>query len=161
MKQIVSKDGAFRKHDEVLLSIGDRIVGAGTLHKVFPYDNLQGETLGDNRVAVLIDDAFDSDCDIPYPINHLKKLRDAKDYTILQGRADLQLFGVDPQHVLETTCIRNGIDPFPSIPDSQVVGESEVVPNPSLVHVEPIVQSDLEKNAQKSESVIFTSNCTL
>src|SRR5450759_1881612 len=84
----------FQKYDRVVLSIDNTIVGGGTLQKVLPQDIFHGVTLGDNLVAVFVDDAFDWDCDLPYPIKNLKTLGDAVDYVVLWDRGDVDLLKI-------------------------------------------------------------------
>lgn len=80
-----------RKHDEVMLCIGKDIVGCGTVMKVMADDHCQGQRLGDTRIAVLVDDAFDEKDDLPYPTKHATKLFDAKDIIVLWDRVDVFL----------------------------------------------------------------------
>ena len=138
----------FQKHDEVLLCLGPSVVGAGTLQKVLPNDILQGVPLGDGRFAVYVDNAFDSECDIPYPIKHAEKLKDKKDFVIIWDSADVHHRlkpsrrnndlhdGEDPSIVLDSQLAHDqnvdilipdsqGIhglqqDAHPTIPNSQV-----------------------------------------
>src|SRR5450759_2450846 len=84
----------FQKCDQVVLSIGNTLVGGGTLHKVLPEDIFHGITLGDNLVAVFVEDAFDWNCDLPYPTKHLKMLGDTMDYVVLWDRGDVNLVKV-------------------------------------------------------------------
>jgi hypothetical protein len=81
--------GTLKKHDEVMLHMEDTIVGYGTLQKVLPADIFGGVTLGMDRVVVLIEDAFDSDLDLPYPLENTRKLGDAKDKLVLWDIAQM------------------------------------------------------------------------
>src|SRR5450759_4605542 len=113
----------FRKHNLVLLSIGDTLVGSGTLQKVFPNDILHGVTLGDHRLAVYVDDDFASACDIPYPTKHVKTLGQAKDIVILWDSADVDHFPKPPK---ENSNMYDGEDTWLRIADSQGThGEDE------------------------------------
>src|SRR5450759_4572972 len=114
----------FRKHDVVLLSVGDTLVGCGTLQKVFPNDILHDVTLGDDRLAVYVDDDFDSACDIPYPTEHVKTLGQAKGIVILWDSADVDHLTKPP---MENSNMHDGEDTRLKIADSQGThGEDEV-----------------------------------
>src|SRR5450759_4947504 len=113
----------FRKHDVVLLSVGDTIVGSGTLQKVFPNDILHGMTLGDDRLAVYVDDAFDWEVNIPYPTEHVKKLGQARDIVILWDSGDVDHL---PKPPMENSNKHDGEDARLRIADSQGThGEDE------------------------------------
>src|SRR5450759_2197120 len=101
----------FQKYDQVVLSIGNTIVEGGTLQKVLPQDIFHGVTLGDNLIAVFVDDAFDWNCDLPYPTKHFKTLGDVMDYVVLWDRGDVDLLKVPKVVVPENAHL--------AIPDSQ------------------------------------------
>ena len=83
----------FRKQDNVLLSIGKVIVGSGTLRKVSPLDCINGDVLGSLRVGVMVDDVFDEDAVLPFPVGDTLLLKDAleRDVCILWRSLDLDL----------------------------------------------------------------------
>ena len=123
----------FQKYDRVVLSIGNTIVGGGTVQKVLPQDIFHGVTLGDNLVAVFVEDAFDWDCDLPYPIKNLKTLGNAVDYVVLWDQGDVDLIVVPkvvvPKNVHLTIPDSQGAyqasDAHLSIPDSQQTHHGE------------------------------------
>jgi hypothetical protein len=104
---------SLKKHDSVFLENEKFIVGLGTVQKVLPDDVLRGTRLGDDRVAVLIEDVFDSDDDIPYPSGNVVKLSDAKDFVVLWDRANTKLF------TQQTSPNTIGREFSQNVPDSQ------------------------------------------
>ena len=67
----------FKKHDEVYLKIEDVIVGVGTLRKVSPSDLLHGSSLGDSRFGIMIDEVFDEDAKLLFPLGDALTLHGA------------------------------------------------------------------------------------
>ena len=117
----------FRKHKEVILQSDKFRIGGGTLLKVLPEDILCGTKLGLDRVAVLIDDVFELDDDIPYPVGNVVKMCDAKDLIVSMGYqkryvpwtrsvpTEAPALGRDVQ----TPVHRGGNVSYNSVPDSQ------------------------------------------
>src|SRR5450759_4473895 len=123
----------FQKCDQVVLSIGNTLVGGGTLHEILPEDIFHGVTLGDNLVAVFVEDAFDWNYDLSYPTKHLKTLGDAVDYVVLWDRGDVNLVKVPEVAVPEDAHLaipysqgaHHQSDVHLSIPDSQQTHHGE------------------------------------
>ena len=117
------KMNIFCKHDRVDLSIGvHKFVATGTVVKVKPNDIHQGETLGDDRIAILVDDVFVGENHIlPYPSKHATKLVDAKDIVVLWDRARAFVCTEsDPQsHTVSPTTTQEQLHANYVIADSQ------------------------------------------
>src|SRR5450759_4714874 len=85
--------GMFRKHNEVYLLVKEFWVGAGTLRKVSSDDFVHGTPLGDLRIGVMIDEVFDGDALLPFPVAGSSTLADAKsnEVCVIFNRADICL----------------------------------------------------------------------
>src|SRR5450759_1066583 len=123
----------FQKYDQVVFSIGNTHVGGGTVQKVLPEDIFHGVTLGDNLVAIFVEDAFDWNCDLPYPTEHFKTLGDTVDYVVVWDREDVNLLKVPevvvPENahlaILDSQGAHHQNDEHLSIPDSQQTHHGE------------------------------------
>ena len=167
----------FRKGAHVmLLGCGD-VVGGGTLYKVRRDDMLHGVLLGDNRVAVLVEEDIDSDFDLPYPLKHANKMSEAREFFVLWDKEDVVVVEQDVT-TSRNTSEQGGADAQLHMPGLQhcgdenvdlIIPDSQGVPNASFedfvierdIHAQeaPISLRPTDEGVDGDEVYLFISGC--